>query len=69
MADNRKQSDEFERIAPAAWQPGHEPASTPAAGRGVPAGAVVLAVAAPLYLVARGASRTRTPDEVAVGAT
>lgn len=32
-------------------------------------GAVVLAVAAPLYLVARGASRTRTPDEVAVGAT
>lgn len=50
MADNRKQSDEFERIAPAAWQPGHEPAPAPSGGRGVPVGAVVLAVLVVLAL-------------------
>ncbi len=52
MADNRGQSDEFERIAPATWQPGHEPEPPPAGGRGVPVGAVVLAVL--VLLVAAG---------------
>lgn len=52
MADNRGPSDEFERIAPATWQPGHEPEPPPAGGRGVPVGAVVLAVL--VLLVAAG---------------